>query len=309
MKTSNKLKILNWIVLTGLLLSACNLPSSDKTGTPGPDQVYTSAAQTVQAMTTRTPATVTPTTRPTATQPAAVTLPPIATVPGSTSTPSLACDSAEFVNDVTIPDDTLLKPDENFTKTWQLQNVGSCSWTTGYKIVFASGDAMNAPTAVSLPANVGPGQVVDISVNLTAPTQPGTYQAFFKLQNTSGQAFGLRSNRNGPFWVKIKVGGESFTVNSVLVVPDKTDATGACPLTINLTAAISASAAGKVTYNWEMSDGTKSSPQELNFLTAGTQPVVFPYVARQTGDYWARIYIGSPNNQYFPQTAFKVTCN
>ncbi len=309
MKMSTKLRLFYTLVISGVLLGACNLPSSDKTGTPGPDQVYTSAAETVQALTTRTPATVTPTTRPTATQPAAATLPPVATLPVFTSTPSVACDLAEFVKDVTVPDDTVFKPGETFTKTWQLQNVGSCSWTTAYKIVFASGDAMNAPSAVALPQNVGSGQVVDLSVNLTAPTQPGTYQAFFKLQNASGQAFGLRSNRNGPFWVKIKVGGDGFTVNSVAVVPDKVDATGACPMTINLAAAISATAAGKVTYNWELSDGTKSSPQELNYTAAGTQAVVFPYVVRQSGDYWARIYIGSPNNQYFPQTAFKVTCN
>ncbi|NJN43391.1 MAG: hypothetical protein HC806_00705 [Anaerolineae bacterium] len=34
-----------------------------------------------------------------------------------------ACDKAAFTADVTIPDGTILKPDETFVKTWRLKTL------------------------------------------------------------------------------------------------------------------------------------------------------------------------------------------
>jgi hypothetical protein len=39
-------------------------------------------------------------------------------------------------------------------------------------------------------ANVLPGDTVDVSVSLKAPTKPGTYGAHFRMQNSSGYNFG-----------------------------------------------------------------------------------------------------------------------
>ena len=49
---------------------------------------------------------------------------------------------------VTVPDGTVFNPGDTFTKTWRLENTGSCAWTTGTALVFTSGDLMGAPTEV-----------------------------------------------------------------------------------------------------------------------------------------------------------------
>ena len=122
-----------------------------------------------------------------------------------TATP-IPCDKVSFVKDVTIPDNTTLTPGSAFTKTWRLKNDGSCTWSSGYKLVFDRGDALGGPQEVQLTTGtVAPGQTVDVSVNLTAPAQAGTYQGYWKLRNSSGVLFGWGDKANAAFWVKIKV--------------------------------------------------------------------------------------------------------
>jgi len=106
------------------------------------------------------------------------------------------------VADVTIPDNTQITVNNNFTKTWKLKNVGTCTWTSGYEIIFDSGDQMGGPASQSLTAGtVAPGQTVDVSVNLTAPNNPGTYKGNWKLREPGGVVFALS---NGAFWVQIQ---------------------------------------------------------------------------------------------------------
>jgi hypothetical protein len=63
---------------------------------------------------------------------------------------------------------------------------------------------MGAPPEKQLTSGVvNPGDTVDVSVGLTAPSSAGTYKGFFKLRNSSGVIFGLAGNN--PFWVEIEV--------------------------------------------------------------------------------------------------------
>ena len=196
-------------------MSACNLPSK-VTPTQGVDTALTAAAQTVEANLTQSailnPPTVPPTSTvgfPTSTLAVATTsVPPTRTPP-----PTQSCDVAQFVDDVTIPDGTILAPNAAFTKTWRLKNIGTCSWTTSYAIVFSSGEAMNGPATQALTGNVNPGQTIDISVNLTAPSTDGDYKGYWKLRNASSGLF-------SQFYVDIKV---------------KTPATGPTTITLNAT--------------------------------------------------------------------------
>jgi len=52
------------------------------------------------------------------------------------------CDHVQFVSDVTVPDGSSFTPGAAFTKTWQLKNIGTCTWTTSYSLVYAGGDQM-----------------------------------------------------------------------------------------------------------------------------------------------------------------------
>lgn len=143
---------------------------------------------------------------PTATLPPPTPILPSATpvLPTPTNTP-IPCDVAQFVADVTVPDYTPFSPGASFTKTWRLKNVGSCTWTTAYAVVFDEGYAMTDKTAFSLPAVVRPGEAVDISINMVTPTKPGNYKGSWMLRNESGRYFGVGPNADKTFWALVKV--------------------------------------------------------------------------------------------------------
>ena len=115
------------------------------------------------------------------------------------------CDQAQFISDLTAPDGAAFAPGVSFTKTWRLMNIGSCTWTEAYNLHFDSGDMLGAPLSVKLPAVVASGQLVDISVNLTAPTTAGHYRGNWKLSNASATPFGVGDSASDPIWVDINV--------------------------------------------------------------------------------------------------------
>lgn len=115
------------------------------------------------------------------------------------------CDQAQFVSDITVPDGASFTPGASFTKTWRFTNAGACTWTTSYKLVHVGGDAMGPTTSVNLPVNVAPGQMLDISVNLAAPSSPGHYKSLWKFANASGAQFGIGDSAGDAFWVDINV--------------------------------------------------------------------------------------------------------
>jgi hypothetical protein len=126
-------------------------------------------------------------------------------VPTATAT-AIPCDRATFVSDVTVPDGSDFDPGETFVKTWRLRNIGSCTWTSGYDLVFYSGDQMGAPSSVQLTSGtVPPGSTVDVSVQLKAPNSGGTYQGYFRLRSGSDVIFGIGESGTVSFWVQIEV--------------------------------------------------------------------------------------------------------
>jgi len=132
-------------------------------------------------------------------------------VPGTVFAPqpvgAQPCDLAQFIADETIPDGTVVAPGSTFVKTWRLENVGSCTWSTSFAAVFTGGDQMGAPSVVYMPTSVAPGATVDISVNLTAPSYSGHYRGNWELRDASGVVFGVGASANSIFWVDIYVSG------------------------------------------------------------------------------------------------------
>jgi hypothetical protein len=187
-----------------LIISACNLPSN----APATEQsniVLTAAALTVQAQMTPSTPFYTPTLpppAPTNTPLTVPTLPPASTRPPAASATAL-CDLAQFVKDVSIPDGSQLAPGAAFTKTWRLRNAGTCTWS-GYSLVFDSGELMGG-TAQAF-GTVPPGQDVDVSVNFTAPSAPGTYRSHWRVRNAAGVLLPVLGGTQGKtFFVDIKV--------------------------------------------------------------------------------------------------------
>lgn len=166
--------------------------------------------------------------------PATATHAPTATIipsPTFTYTPIIyapvqppPCNWAGFITDVTIPDNTQIVAGSTFTKIWRLQNLGSCTWTSGYRLTYSHGDRMNAPDNQSITVgNVPPGAMVDISVSLIAPGSPGTYQGNFMLRSPEGYAFGIGGNANESFWVRI------VTINADTSTPTVTNTFSSTP--------------------------------------------------------------------------------
>lgn len=214
-----------FILIVGLIAIACLFvsyiyPNYVAEPTQSEDLVHTQAAQTISAMLTQTaaestdlptsmPPTAIPTTTNTSTQPPTATataIPPTATPVPPTPTPTaLPCNWAKFVEDITVPDGSVFPPNAVFTKTWRLKNIGLCTWTRDYMLVFDNGEKMGGPQAVQIGKNVDPGESVDLSVDLIAPQNDGKYRGNWKLSAPGGQIFGLGVNANNPFWVEIQV--------------------------------------------------------------------------------------------------------
>ena len=136
---------------------------------------------------------------------------PAAALPGSVSAAQTCTDRAQFIADVTVPDGTRFNPGATFTKTWRLRNIGTCTWTTGYSMVFQSGEQMGGPASVPMPSSVAPGQNVDVSVNLTAPNAAGHYIGYWRFRNAGGTVFGIGLAANKSWWVEINVTGSTQT--------------------------------------------------------------------------------------------------
>ena len=85
--------------------------------------------------------------------------------------------SARFVEDVTVPDDTLYNGGVSFRKTWRLRNDGECTWEPGVTWTYIGGELLGAQSPVEVEL-AEPGRIVDVSVDMVAPTSPGTYTAF-----------------------------------------------------------------------------------------------------------------------------------
>ena len=131
--------------------------------------------------------------------------------PSTPTLPPSVCDRAEFIADINVPPGTVMLPGENFIKTWRIKNVGSCTWTHSYQLVFYSGDIMSAPTPVAFPVNVEAGQTADLSLNMTAPWTAGSYRGYWMFRNSNGALFGVGPNGNEPWFVDISVSGPTVT--------------------------------------------------------------------------------------------------
>jgi hypothetical protein len=103
------------------------------------------------------------------------------------TTPQLS-DQLSYVDDVTFEDGTRVLPGQVMNKIWRVRNTGQTTWGTGYTLAFFGHEQMGAPGSIPLPA-IGPGQVADIALSLTAPTTPGVYRSTWKPCNNQGQNF------------------------------------------------------------------------------------------------------------------------
>ena len=189
--------------LLALVLSACNGQAATETApvtaTEGP------VATTVISITEAPPGTETTLPSPDISATATSATPLTATPTVGTLQPANAPDctnSASFVADVTIPDNTNVAGGTTFTKTWRVSNTGTCIWGPGYTLTHYSDERLGAPDSVPLVITY-PGQTADISVDLTAPNSNGNHRGNFVIENPAGLI--MKVGDDSRLWVIINV--------------------------------------------------------------------------------------------------------
>lgn len=212
------------LAVSFLGLSSCNLGQS-ATPTADPNLVYTQIWVTVAAAQTQTG----PAAAPTASQTVG---PQASPTPDETNTPLLSptpqagtpsatrivatnpggstssCNNALWVQDVTIPDGTIVSPGETIVKTWQVQNLGPCSWNSNYRLIFSyqtAGTNWEYSAPVNFPGDLNPGENVEISITLRAPSALGGYKAWFRMQTDQWPTIGNNANFGPELSVEILV--------------------------------------------------------------------------------------------------------
>jgi hypothetical protein len=204
------------LVLSFSFIAGCNFSFSQEDSTP--DSPSTAAALTLEVVSTHVALG-------TEIPPDHATAPSSHTETGEPSSGVLEDDcinKAVFVDDITIRDNTQIERGESFIKIWRLRNDGTCIWDTKYSLAFIGGDRMSAPVKSALSQVIQPGQTVDLSVDMTAPDTTGMHQGFWRLQSARGDFFGIGSNGDQSFWVKINVISSLTTTPTITSTPPST---------------------------------------------------------------------------------------
>ena len=203
-------KIFLSAIFAAVLLAGCGqagaTPTADLSG-----QVLAAVVTQLSGLPTLTPAPtstrtpVTPTATPTPLTPTpSVSVSPTNGYPYITWTPR-TCDKPSFLPDMDVIDYSKVYPGTSFTKTWRIQNIGTCTWTKQYRFMYISGDPMGADT-IYLPRAVAPGDTIDISLQMKAPDIEEDYSNFWRLRNAAGEIFGTT------FYVAIEVSKSAGTL-------------------------------------------------------------------------------------------------
>ncbi|GAB4417845.1 MAG: hypothetical protein Kow002_04410 [Anaerolineales bacterium] len=107
----------------------------------------------------------------------------------SPTSPPPCTDGLTFIADLTIPDGTVVQPGEVIQKQWLVKNSGTCNWDARYQLKLINGTAMGAQTEQALfPARAG--TQATLSIEFTAPSEPGRYGNAWQAVGASGEPFG-----------------------------------------------------------------------------------------------------------------------
>lgn len=99
------------------------------------------------------------------------------------------CNNLAFIRDVNYPSGTAVTAGETFTKTWKVQNIGTCDWLYGYALTTVGEDHFRS-TWSQIGRIVKPWDWTELSVVAEAPKKEGTYTTYYRLTDGGGTAFG-----------------------------------------------------------------------------------------------------------------------
>lgn len=122
--------------------------------------------------------------------------PPVITP--SPTTPPDCQNSLKFIDDLTIPDGTLVAGGTTLDKRWRVQNAGTCNWNERYQLKRIAGPELGATSEQRLnPARSG--SEVIIRILFTTPSETGTYRSAWQAYDPEDRPFG------DPFFIEVVV--------------------------------------------------------------------------------------------------------
>ncbi|KAG9294152.1 hypothetical protein G9A89_021511 [Geosiphon pyriformis] len=120
----------------------------------------------------------------------------------SESKPAVPVLRASFIEDVNVPDGTVLPSQAQFLKIWKMTNDGELIWPETTVLQFVGGQVMFNETlltpgqennAPKFPVGaVEPSKSICIAADLQAPAEPGRYVSYWRLTDGEGRRFGHR---------------------------------------------------------------------------------------------------------------------
>jgi uncharacterized protein YkwD len=219
-------KLFTVTALLAFALSACSGGTPAATGTsPATEAREATALISLTEGSPSTEAATNPSASPAPTDTPGTPPTPTATVgtPIPTNPPDCT-NSAQFIADVTIPDNTNMVGGMTFTKTWRVANNGTCVWGPAYSLTHYSDERLGSPSFVPLSLTY-PGQTLDISVDLTAPNTTGTHRGNFVIKNPAGLIMKIADDSR--LWVIVNVTTVSAATVAVTATPIGPSATPA----------------------------------------------------------------------------------
>jgi hypothetical protein len=123
---------------------------------------------------------------------------PVVQITPITGTPT-ACKDSALNTDWTLNDvpynftdvgkNRPIPPNEHFTVSWSLKNIGTCTWDSSYVLAFVSGYRMARSASypmVAEGATVAPGQGTIFNLSMVAPEKTGRFHSVWQLQSKDG---------------------------------------------------------------------------------------------------------------------------
>ena len=305
-------KLLTIVSVITMLVSACGSPQLDES------VLSTAVAQTVQAQNTSE-------TLPSATSPAPTGSPSSLTPLAATITaaPTTAgaqvqfCTASASLVGETFPDGTILQPGTTFTKSWSIQNNGTCVWDSSWQLVFYGGALMDGVTVYNFPQPAQPGDTVDVPIILRAPAQGGQHTGEWMLKSPWGESFGV-GQYSVPLSVSIVVGSltpesrRTETVFGVTAVTYNVDRRCAPANTFyTITANFTSNGPVEVEFFWIQSDGNSDMTNRVTFTEATTKAVQREWSQHRdsaANERWIQVIIDSPTYQEFEKVVLPSLC-
>jgi hypothetical protein len=121
---------------------------------------------------------------------------PLAPTSAGIGSTASGCNDAAFTGE-NLPDKSEVTAGEEFTKSWELLNTGTCTWEIGYTFTFLAAESTAGIDGYDVviradDETTDPGHSQSFVVKIDAPENPGEYFGYWKLKDKDGKFFGPR---------------------------------------------------------------------------------------------------------------------